>query len=204
MLSHFSCVQLFMILGTVAFQAPLSMGFSRQEWVAMPSSKGSSRPTEWTCISYISCTGRWVLYHRHHLRNPLLVCIRNKKILQTFQTHYNCWKLWFWSLGTATGFKFTLLQQPRNQQAAIATTQHLGCCRKPLLFHSCPTLTWFVLTHWNRGFLLCKLVSVSTAAAGWIDTVSLCLPDLACAHLLGTTKNHISNFSEKRIWKCSF
>ena len=32
MLSHFSCVQLFTMLWTVARQAPLSMGFSRQEY----------------------------------------------------------------------------------------------------------------------------------------------------------------------------
>ena len=37
MLSHFSCVQLFATLWTVARQAPLSMGFSRQEyWSGFP------------------------------------------------------------------------------------------------------------------------------------------------------------------------
>jgi len=37
MLSHFSCVQLFVTLWTVACQAPLSMGFSRQEyWRGLP------------------------------------------------------------------------------------------------------------------------------------------------------------------------
>ena len=37
MLSHFSCVWLFMTLWTVACQAPLSMGFSRQEhWSGLP------------------------------------------------------------------------------------------------------------------------------------------------------------------------
>ena len=37
MLSHFSCVQLFATLWTVARQAPLSMGFSRQEyWSGLP------------------------------------------------------------------------------------------------------------------------------------------------------------------------
>ena len=25
--------------------------------------QGSSQPRDWTCISYVSCTGRWVLYH---------------------------------------------------------------------------------------------------------------------------------------------
>ena len=36
------------------------------EWVATPSTRGSSRPRDQTCISYISCTGRWVLptYHQ--------------------------------------------------------------------------------------------------------------------------------------------
>ena len=28
------------------------------EWVAMPSSKGSSQSRDWTCISYLSCIGR--------------------------------------------------------------------------------------------------------------------------------------------------
>ena len=32
MLSHFSHVQLFVTLGTIVCQAPLSMGFSRQEY----------------------------------------------------------------------------------------------------------------------------------------------------------------------------
>ena len=33
------------------------------EWVAVPSSKASSRPRNETCISYISCIGRQALYH---------------------------------------------------------------------------------------------------------------------------------------------
>ena len=37
MLSHFSCVQLFATLCTVARQAPLSMGFSMQDyWSGLP------------------------------------------------------------------------------------------------------------------------------------------------------------------------
>ena len=74
-------------------QVSLSMGFSRQEywsglpchlpgdcsppgssvhgilqgrileWVAMLSSRGSSKPRDWTCTSYVPSTGRQVLYH---------------------------------------------------------------------------------------------------------------------------------------------
>ena len=45
---------------TVAHQAPLSMGFSRQEygWVAMPSSRGSSQPKDQTPVSYV-CLLHW-------------------------------------------------------------------------------------------------------------------------------------------------
>ena len=42
---------------TIACQAPLSMGFLQArilEWVAIPFSRGSSRPRNWTHISYIA------------------------------------------------------------------------------------------------------------------------------------------------------
>ena len=59
MLSHFSCVWPFATLWTAAHQAPLSMGFSRKtrilEWVAMPSSRGSSWPRDQTRVSFSSC-----------------------------------------------------------------------------------------------------------------------------------------------------
>ena len=38
----------------------------RPKWVAMPSSR------DWTCISYVSCIVRWVLYHQHHLGSPVV------------------------------------------------------------------------------------------------------------------------------------
>ena len=33
------------------------------EWVAISFSRGSSQPKDWTCISWISCIGRWIVYH---------------------------------------------------------------------------------------------------------------------------------------------
>ena len=33
------------------------------EWVAVSFSRGSSRPRDWTCVSWISCIGRWSLWH---------------------------------------------------------------------------------------------------------------------------------------------
>ena len=37
------------------------------EWVAVPSLRGSSQPRDRTHVSYVSCIGRWVLYHYCHL-----------------------------------------------------------------------------------------------------------------------------------------
>ena len=44
------------------FRAPLSMGILQArilEWVAMPSSRGSSRPGDQTHVSYDPCIGRF-------------------------------------------------------------------------------------------------------------------------------------------------
>ena len=48
-----SFVQFFVTLWTIDHQAPLSMGIlqaSILEWVAMPSSRGSSQPRDWTQV----------------------------------------------------------------------------------------------------------------------------------------------------------
>ena len=55
---------------TIVHQAPLSVGILQariMEWVAMPSSRRSFPPRDWTCVSLVSCTGRRVLYHSRHL-----------------------------------------------------------------------------------------------------------------------------------------
>ena len=69
-LSH---VGLFVTLWTIACQAPLSMGFSRQEYwseLPFPFSGGSSWPRDWTSFSSDSCLGRQILLPLSHLGNP--------------------------------------------------------------------------------------------------------------------------------------
>ena len=64
-LSLLSRVQLFATLWIVVHQAPLSIGILQAripEWFAMPSSKGSSPPRDWTCVSCGSCiAGRFFI-----------------------------------------------------------------------------------------------------------------------------------------------
>ena len=58
---RFSRVQLFVTPWTVAPQAPLSMGFSRQEyWSGLPFPPPGDLPHP---ILSVSCIGRQVLYH---------------------------------------------------------------------------------------------------------------------------------------------
>ena len=63
-LSCFSHVWLLATLWTVAHQAPLSMGILQArilEWLPCP--PPGDLPRNWTCVSYVSCFGRRVLYH---------------------------------------------------------------------------------------------------------------------------------------------
>ena len=62
-LSRFSHVWLFATLWTIARQASLSTGFSKQEyWSGLPFLPPATlRPRDWTQVSYVSCTGRQVL-----------------------------------------------------------------------------------------------------------------------------------------------
>ena len=58
MLCMFSYVQLFATPETVAWQTPLSLEFSRQEYWSEGChsySRGSFQPRDWTHISFISC-----------------------------------------------------------------------------------------------------------------------------------------------------
>ena len=48
------------------------------EWVVVPSSKGSSLSRNQTCISYVFCIGRWVLYHELQLGSP-----KHREIVRT-------------------------------------------------------------------------------------------------------------------------
>ena len=93
MLSH---VQIFAAAWTITPQAPLSVGFSRQEyWSGLPflPSRGSSRPRDQTHVSCISYTGRWVFYHwatweAHSLFHTLLFHVKVLEPIFTCRYRY--------------------------------------------------------------------------------------------------------------------
>ena len=48
------------------------------KWVSMPSSMRSPQPRDWTHVSSVSWTDRWVLYHCQHLGSPTCIHIRHE------------------------------------------------------------------------------------------------------------------------------
>ena len=61
------------------------------EWVAIPSFKGSSQPRDQTHVSYVSCTGKQILYHWHHLGSPCTCLPRAKTTtVQTYVISCGC------------------------------------------------------------------------------------------------------------------
>ena len=83
MLSHFSQVQLFVTSWTVAHHAPLSMGFSRQEyWSGLPFPSPGDLPNlgiEHTFLTspaladrFFTTSATWKTYNCHHLTSVTL------------------------------------------------------------------------------------------------------------------------------------
>ena len=69
-LSHFSCIWLFATLSTIALQAPLPMGFSRQEyWSELPFPSPEIFPTQGLNPGLPHC--RQTLYRLSHQRSPV-------------------------------------------------------------------------------------------------------------------------------------
>ena len=57
------------------------------EWAAIPFSRGSSPPRDGTSIPYVSCIGRLIPYHQHHLGSPSCHCRcqqRNQNLAMKF------------------------------------------------------------------------------------------------------------------------
>ena len=71
-LSCFSCVQLYDPMDCSPPSSSVHGVLQARilEWVAISSSKGSSRAKDQTHISQLSCTGSQIPYHQCHLRSP--------------------------------------------------------------------------------------------------------------------------------------
>ena len=103
-----SCVWLFATPWTVAHQAPLSMGILQArilEWVAMPSSRGSSQPRDWI---QVSCIAGWFFTVRATREAQDIVGTSRinvgswggapRMVLMTSLQAWVWWAGWLWSI----------------------------------------------------------------------------------------------------------
>ena len=58
-----SCVRLFVTSSLPSSSVHGILQTRLLEWVAISSSRGSSQPRNGTCVSWVSCIGRQILYH---------------------------------------------------------------------------------------------------------------------------------------------
>ena len=92
------------------------------EWDARPSSRGSSRPRDWTHVSYVSCIGRWFLttsatWEVHRIQ--LIIKKKLPKKSMWSRVHQSVWfpidLMWFLTLLFFSLFNFqynSVTQQP--------------------------------------------------------------------------------------------
>ena len=95
-----SRVWLFATQWTVVCQAPLSMGILQArilEWVAMPSSRGSSQLRDWTQVSCIAGKFFTIWATREAQLSP---CTPTIEPLALEPRSHGCWSLWTYSLGS--------------------------------------------------------------------------------------------------------
>ena len=68
------------------------------EWVAMPFSRGSSRPKDWTLVSWVSCIGIRVLYHYCHVIFHYQLTTEDSKELRIWKCTGEIFKIEAWPL----------------------------------------------------------------------------------------------------------
>ena len=103
------------------------------EWVVVPSFKGSFQPRDPTCISYISCIGRWVLYHQRHLGNPIYSLF--VQAIFSFSLDFLTWMTQNWTKNLQFCFLGSFALNLANEGVAWFTEQDnsvLVVCNVPL------------------------------------------------------------------------
>ena len=204
-LSHFSLVWLFATLWTVMHVVLLSLGFSRQEneWVAMPSSRGSSWLRDQTHVSCVFCTGRQILYH-------WATWEAQRKALSSVQSLS---RVWLFATPWITARQASL--SSTNSQSSpklmpielVMLSSHLILCHPHLLLPPIPpgirvfSNESVLLIRWPKYWSFSFSISLSNEHSGLISFSMDWLDLLAVQGTLDSLLQHHS--SKASILRCS-
>ena len=149
-------------LWSVAFQVPLSMGFSpgKNSWVDCRALlQGIFQPRNWTCIACVSCIGKQVLYHWHHLGSLTYFHILNQKEKKGIDPFFQIQSLKLYSKSLSSASSSHCLPPPSQDQ--VFNKKSFLPQRFSLL--NLGTLTWASFSHTHTctrtytDFLGCRL-----------------------------------------------
>ena len=126
----------FATLLSIACQAPLSMGFSRQEYwseLLCPPSRGSSQSRDRICICCVSSIGRWILYHWatwEALSLPMFSSVQSLSCVRLFVTP--------WTMACQASLSIINSRNPPKPMSIelVMPSSHLILCRPLLLLPS--------------------------------------------------------------------
>ena len=111
------------------------------EWIVMPSSRGSFQPRDWTCVSYISCIGR---FHTKYYLSWLQAAVAYSRVLVPSQRLRPC-STEHWILDTRSvvsdkvlaenNFHKTEISEKskvliRRDKSTVHVDRHMGRLRK--------------------------------------------------------------------------
>ena len=168
------------------------------ERVAMPSSRGSSPPRDWTPVSFVSCIGRQILYHW-----------APGKLWSLF----TCGQFYMFLFSQLTG-PWTLRKRGVQFSAKMdSTTVACGCMSTPIMElgspfltrkkPSCPCADREVFLDLKGGHLISLLLQSSASAtsfvlgvSGWEQSLNFTLLD---KHQLSSPGVHVSPVSKPVI-----
>ena len=129
------------------------------EWIAMPSSRGSFRPKDWTLVSWVSCIGMRVLYHYCHIIFHYQITTEGGKELRIWKCTGEIFKTEAWPLEKKKRPKIcfsssppAILFFPRDVDGGVGEESTVNLCISP----------------WSAAW-----VQLSTSEL-WLDTTQRC------------------------------
>ena len=176
MLSQFSCVRLFATLWTVVCQAPLSMGFSRQEyWRGLPCPPPGDihnpgiKASFFMSKFFLSCYKTWISFHKMKREKRW----KSSKLVASFT---NCFRI-RWASSLAQRLK----RLPGMRETWVRSLGGEDPLEKEMATHS-STLAWRIPWREEPG----RLQSMGSQRAGhdWVTSLHLIVDILNIQHNL--------------------
>ena len=171
------------------------------EWIAIPFSRRSSQPRDWTCISYVSYIGRQILYHLSHQGSPsngIIVLLFSHPVMSDSLWHH-----------TYSMPGLTISPSLPKLTALVMPSRHFILWHPLLLLASIfPSIRVFsnmsaVCIRWQKYWSFSFSISPSSE---YLGLISLKIDWFDLLAIQGTFRGFLQNYSSKAsiLWHSVF